>query len=110
MTISTSNVAIPSIDTHLTSSPIGVNQPPGGGPSHEVLANFFQSLLVKKASTTSGSSSPNTTLLGSSLNGRDTEEGTSSPQTSSGTTRRPTISRKDVHKELDRMRQYVNKP
>ncbi|KAI7898319.1 dynein light intermediate chain-domain-containing protein [Cokeromyces recurvatus] len=88
-----SGSSLPAIDT-------SVNQP--GGPSHEVLANFFQSLLVKKASA---SSSP-TSILGNGGN-----DDVSSPTTiSSGMARRPTVSRKDVHKELDRMRQYVNKP
>ncbi|KAI8379892.1 dynein light intermediate chain-domain-containing protein [Choanephora cucurbitarum] len=103
---------LPSIDSNLNSPITGVNQP--GGPSHEVLANFFQSLLVKKASSTSVGtpSSPTTTLLGNpALGSKDvtTEDGTSSSPSSAGSSRRPTISRKDVHKELDRMRQYVNK-
>lgn len=108
---STASAAIPPIDTNMASSPIGVNQP--GGPSHEVLANFFQSLLVKKASSTSGGSSPTSLLGNTGLTGRESEEPNNTTPTaapSSGTTRRPTISRKDVHKELDRMRQYVNKP
>jgi len=106
----------------MTSPLGGVNQPgvagAGGGPSHEVLANFFQSLLVKKTSSSSGGSSPTATSLlgGSSLNGGspargdDGDSSIQSPSSTGASTRRPTISRKDVHKELDRMRQYVNKP
>lgn len=100
-----SGSTLPTIDTNL-GNPIGVNQP--GGPSHEVLANFFQSLLVKKAS--SSGSSPTTTLLGNSGFGNREEDGNNTPSTPTGTARRSTISRKDVHKELDRIRQYVNKP
>jgi dynein light intermediate chain 1 len=92
---STAASSLPPIDTGN-----GTGQP--GGPSHEVLANFFQSLLSKKAS--SGGSSP-TSILGT----RDSETVTSST-TAATSSRRPTISRKDVHKELDRMRQFVNKP
>ncbi|KAI8058955.1 dynein light intermediate chain-domain-containing protein [Gilbertella persicaria] len=119
----TTTSALPSMDTNLNNPIGGVNQP--GGPSHEVLANFFQSLLVKKASSSSGGASSPTTLLGNSTLGSregSSEDMTTSTNTtattnttntttspSSGTTRRPTISRKDVHKELDRMRQYVNK-
>ncbi|KAG1469706.1 hypothetical protein G6F56_003098 [Rhizopus delemar] len=87
--------SLPPIDTGN-----GAGQP--GGPSHEVLANFFQSLLSKKAS--SGGSSP-TSLLGT-RDGEHVASSTASPTSS----RRPTISRKDVHKELDRMKQFVNKP
>lgn len=77
------------------------------GTSHQVIANFFQSLLLRKASTgggggTGGGSSPTATSPGGSLPVTGAEEGT--------TGRRGTISRKEVHKELDRMRQYVNKP
>ncbi|KAI9263502.1 dynein light intermediate chain-domain-containing protein [Helicostylum pulchrum] len=74
------------------------------GPSHEVLANFFQSLLSKKASSSGGAASPTgTPSPGSSLlnggpggqpNGRSEEP---------ASYRRPGISRKDVYKELDRM-------
>ncbi|KAI8983028.1 dynein light intermediate chain-domain-containing protein [Pilobolus umbonatus] len=98
---------IPPIDTNLTSA--GNTQTTG--PSHEVLANFFQSLLSKKA--TGGSSPTTASLLSGGIGGaRDESHNPSSvsPVASSGTTRRPTVSRKDVHKELDRMRQYVNKP
>ncbi|KAI8075542.1 dynein light intermediate chain-domain-containing protein [Thamnidium elegans] len=69
------------------------------GPSHEVLANFFQSLLSKKASS-GGAASPTGTpsLLnggpGGQPNGRSEEP---------ASYRRPGISRKDVYKELDRM-------
>ncbi|KAG1176742.1 hypothetical protein G6F70_003260 [Rhizopus microsporus] len=81
----------------------GAGQPGApGGPSHEVLANFFQSLLSKKAST--GGSSP-TSLLGA----RDGDQ-LANNTAPSGTGRRPTVSRKDVHKELDRMRQFISKP
>ncbi|KAI8646309.1 dynein light intermediate chain-domain-containing protein [Parasitella parasitica] len=85
-----------------------------GGPSHEVLANFFQSLLVKKTSSSSGSSSPTAASLlggGSNLNSTariDDESSVGSQPLTGSSARRPTISRKDVHKELDRMRQYVN--
>ncbi|KAI9247052.1 dynein light intermediate chain-domain-containing protein [Sporodiniella umbellata] len=92
---SSAALSLPPIDTGN-----GAGQP--GGPSHEVLANFFQSLLSKKAS--SGGSSP-TSLLGS-RDGEHVTNNTASPTSS----RRPTISRKDVHKELDRMKQLVNKP
>ncbi|KAG1055785.1 hypothetical protein G6F43_002277 [Rhizopus delemar] len=107
------NMGLPSVTTTSSASPStaasslppidtgnGTGQP--GGPSHEVLANFFQSLLSKKAS--SGGSSP-TSILGA----RDSETVTSST-TAATSSRRPTISRKDAHKELDRMRQFVNKP
>lgn len=88
-------------------SPNSTNAPgQNGGPSHEVLANFFQSLLSKKASSGGGVSptgpaSPGSSLLngpGGQPNGRS-EDPTSY--------RRPAITRKDVHKELDRMRQYT---
>jgi dynein light intermediate chain 1 len=80
------------------------------GPSHEVLANFFQSLLSKKASSggqggqsPTGTGSPGSSLLnGSSPVGQP--NGRSEDPTSY---RRPAITRKDVHKELDRMRQYT---
>lgn len=104
----TSN-AIPPIDTNVAGLPNAAGGG-AGGPSHEVLANFFQSLLSKKAS--SGGSSPTTTsLLSGGLGGREEVSNTATNTTSasSGTTRRPTVSRKDVHKELDRMRQFVNK-
>ncbi|ORE22843.1 dynein light intermediate chain [Rhizopus microsporus] len=67
------------------------------GPSHEIIANFFQSLLTKKGPS-GGAASPTASPLLSGLpqsNGREESH------------RRPTISRKDVHKELDRMRQYT---
>ncbi|KAF1805926.1 dynein light intermediate chain-domain-containing protein [Mucor lusitanicus] len=127
-----SNAPLSPIDTNHMASPLGgVSQSGvagaaaaaaatgGGGPSHEVLANFFQSLLVKKTSSSSGGSSPTATSLlgGSSLNGGsasrggdDSEGSLQSPSSTGASARRPTISRKDVHKELDRMRQYVNKP
>lgn len=104
----TASSAIPPIDTNVNNAGLP-NQ--AGGPSHEVLANFFQSLLSKKAS--SGGSSPTTTsLLSGGLGSREEPSNTTTINTtsaSSGTTRRPTVSRKDVHKELDRMRQFVNK-
>ena len=117
-TLASTVATIPPIDTGVN-NPTSPSQP--GGPSHEVLANFFQSLLSKKAS--SGGSSPTTASLLSGTRGDDAVGGTSATATpnstlatnplsstpSSGTTRRPTVSRKDVHKELDRMRQYVNK-
>ncbi|ORX59438.1 dynein light intermediate chain [Hesseltinella vesiculosa] len=69
------------------------------GASNEVLANFFQSLLSKKAggSSPTTASSPTSSLLNGSLTREDT-------------TRKPSIHRKEVHKELDRMRQSVAKP
>ncbi|KAG0737946.1 hypothetical protein G6F57_011054 [Rhizopus arrhizus] len=68
------------------------------GPSHEIIANFFQSLLSKKASGGSPTSSPTSILSGmQQSNGRSELDAY----------RRPTVSRKDVHKELDRMRQYT---
>ncbi|KAI8384276.1 dynein light intermediate chain-domain-containing protein [Radiomyces spectabilis] len=79
-----------------------------GGPSHEVLANFFQSLLSKKAS--SGSGSPTAASPASSLLAAGGTSPTGRAEDGSSTGRRATISRKDVHKELDRMRQFVNKP
>ncbi|KAG2203791.1 hypothetical protein INT47_012724 [Mucor saturninus] len=99
---------LPSTAPHATNPPGGVPTGGAGGPSHEVLANFFQSLLSKKAS--SGGSSPTTTSLLNTM-GREEVSTTTTPSSaaSSGTTRRPTVSRKDVHKELDRMRQFVNK-
>ncbi|KAI9482767.1 MAG: dynein light intermediate chain-domain-containing protein [Benjaminiella poitrasii] len=121
---STTGSGLPTIDTSMNNSnasagPLSANQPGsattgnsgsgvgGAGPSHEVLANFFQSLLVKKASSgTSSSPTSAASLLGGSREG--SEDGLGSP--TSATARRPTISRKEVHKELDRMRQYVNKP
>jgi dynein light intermediate chain 1 len=74
------------------------------GPSHEVLANFFQSLLSKKASTSGGS--PTATSPASSLLNGDQANGKTEDHTNY---RRPAISRKDVHKELDRMKQYTVK-
>ncbi|KAI8979073.1 dynein light intermediate chain-domain-containing protein [Mycotypha africana] len=101
-----------------------IHQAGNAGPSHEVLANFFQSLLVKKASGGAGSSSSNganttvtnssNALSGNSLPGGDDTVSNSillsgtAEIPSRPTARRPTVSRKDVHKELDRMRQYVN--
>ncbi|KAI8980273.1 dynein light intermediate chain-domain-containing protein [Pilobolus umbonatus] len=87
--------------SNLGQSPQAIN-----GPSHEVLANFFQSLLSKKATSGVGSptglSSPGSALLNGGLtgqpNGRSEE---TSPY------RRSTINRKDVTKELDRLRQYT---
>ncbi|KAF7721649.1 hypothetical protein EC973_004325 [Apophysomyces ossiformis] len=83
------------------SSPGAVSTSPtvGASSSHEVLANFFQSLITKKTASggspgsPTGSSTPASTLLN---NAPRTEEAG----------RRPT--RRDVHKELDRIRQYVN--
>ncbi|KAI8143883.1 dynein light intermediate chain-domain-containing protein [Fennellomyces sp. T-0311] len=69
------------------------------GASNQVIANFFQSLLLRKAS--SGGGSPTATSPGSSLPATAAED---------GSVRRSAISRKEVHRELDRMRQYVNKP
>lgn len=69
-----------------------------GGPSqNEVLANFFQSLLSKKAS--SGGASPTPSATSPTASGR----------TSSDDTRRAPMSRKDVQKELDRMRGLAGK-
>ncbi|KAL0141232.1 dynein light intermediate chain-domain-containing protein [Mucor lusitanicus] len=114
-----SNAPLSPIDTNHMASPLGgVSQSGvagaaaaaaatgGGGPSHET-------------SSSSGGSSPTATSLlgGSSLNGGsasrggdDSEGSLQSPSSTGASARRPTISRKDVHKELDRMRQYVNKP
>ncbi|KAI9027143.1 dynein light intermediate chain-domain-containing protein [Phycomyces nitens] len=81
----------------------------GAGPSHEVLANFFQSLISKKATSAgptpqtgspTGSSSPALSLLGNQPLSNRSDDGTG---------RRPLVSRKDVYKELDKMSQYVNK-
>ncbi|KAG2216387.1 hypothetical protein INT45_004805 [Circinella minor] len=69
------------------------------GASNQVIANFFQSLLLRKAST--GGGSPTATSPGASLPAATTED---------NSVRRSAISRKEVHRELDRMRQYVNKP
>lgn len=69
------------------------------GASNQVIANFFQSLLLRKASS---GGSPTATSPGSS--GLPTNTG------EDGTVRRSTVSRKEVHKELDRLRQYANKP
>lgn len=71
------------------------------GASHQVIANFFQSLLLRKAS--SGGGSPTATSPGSPLPPATGDDGSAA--------RRSNVSRKEVHKELDRMRQqYVNKP
>ncbi|KAG0747758.1 hypothetical protein G6F57_006400 [Rhizopus arrhizus] len=99
----TSSIGIPATSSILPTT--GASLPPmdgggqQGGPSHEVLANFFQSLLSKKSSS---GASPPTSVLGSREGESD-----STPVPSRG--RRPTISRKDVHKELDRLRQFSNK-
>lgn len=83
------------------------------GPSHEVLANFFQSLLSKKASGGSGGAQSPTSATSpgaSLLNGRSGNGGGGGgPGGGEDPTsyRRPAITRKDVHKELDRMRQYT---
>ncbi|KAI9023669.1 dynein light intermediate chain-domain-containing protein [Phycomyces nitens] len=86
-------------------SPLSSGAGGPGGPSHEVLANFFQSLLSKKASSGGSPASPTAASPVSLLN-----NGATNGRGEDGTGRRSTISRKDVHKELDRMRQYVNKP
>jgi len=80
-------------------SPGSAGSPNGsGGPSqNEVLANFFQSLLSKKAS--SGGASPTPSATSPTTSGR----------TSSDDTRRTPMSRKDVQKELDRMRGLAGK-
>ncbi|KAG0190547.1 hypothetical protein DFQ28_001912 [Apophysomyces sp. BC1034] len=96
----------PSAGNATTPLSMGTNGAPGS--SHEVLASFFQSLLSKKPSTggANQAGSPTGTSTTPALhNGTSTSRGEDG-----GTGRRPTISRKDVHKELDRMRQYVNKP
>ncbi|KAI9319808.1 dynein light intermediate chain-domain-containing protein [Dichotomocladium elegans] len=73
--------------------------------SNQAIASFFQSLLLRKGGP---GSSPTTTSPGIGI-----PPGAGSPATPDGTTvgpaRRNTISRKEVHRELDRMRQYVNK-
>jgi dynein light intermediate chain 1, cytosolic len=81
-------------------SPGGPGSPNGtGGPSqNEVLANFFQSLLSKKASS-GGAASPTPSSTSPTASGR----------TSSDDTRRAPMSRKDVQKELDRMRGLAGK-
>ncbi|KAI8581467.1 hypothetical protein K450DRAFT_231451 [Umbelopsis ramanniana AG] len=81
-------------------SPGGPASPNGtGGPSqNEVLANFFQSLLSKKASS-GGAASPTPSSTSPTASGR----------TSSDDTRRAPMSRKDVQKELDRMRGLAGK-
>ncbi|KAH8550106.1 dynein light intermediate chain-domain-containing protein [Umbelopsis sp. PMI_123] len=81
-------------------SPGGPGSPNGsGGPSqNEVLANFFQSLLSKKASS-GGAASPTPSSTSPTASGR----------TSSDDTRRTPMSRKDVQKELDRMRGLAGK-
>ncbi|KAI9361134.1 dynein light intermediate chain-domain-containing protein [Pilaira anomala] len=117
-----SNVTLPAIDTNVNNaggsngvvvgnntsttasgvasgSGTGAAGATGAGPSHEVLNNFFLSLLSKKAS--SGTSPTSREEL--------TTPTSASPASAGTTARRATISRKDVHKELDRMRQYVNK-
>ncbi|KAI7882676.1 dynein light intermediate chain [Lichtheimia hyalospora FSU 10163] len=66
--------------------------------SNQAIASFFQSLLARKT-TGSGGGSPTATTPGMGLPmGEQT-----------GTGRRNTISKKEVHRELDRMRQFVNK-
>ncbi|KAL0093364.1 dynein light intermediate chain-domain-containing protein [Phycomyces blakesleeanus] len=83
----------------------------GGGPSHEVLANFFQSLISKKAPLTGAtplagspkggsSSSSLSSLLGAQSLSNRSEDGTGRP---------PQVSRKDVYKELDKMPHYTTK-
>lgn len=82
-------------------SPGGPGSPNGtGGPSqNEVLANFFQSLLSKKASSGGGAASPTPSSTSPTASGR----------TSTDDTRRAPMSRKDVQKELDRMRGLAGK-
>lgn len=89
-----SNYSLPSIGAgNATGQP--------GGPSNEVLANFFKSLIENKKP--SGATSPN-----SSIDTREVEAPVSSSPLPARS-RRPTISRKDPHKE-DRLRQLTNKP
>ncbi|KAG0193425.1 hypothetical protein DFQ28_005242 [Apophysomyces sp. BC1034] len=73
--------------------------PVGSSSSHEVLANFFQSLISKKAGSGGAPGSPTGTSAPASalLN--------SAPRTEEAGRRQ---NRKDVHKELDRMRHFVN--
>ncbi|KAI8884723.1 DLIC-domain-containing protein, partial [Backusella circina FSU 941] len=88
-----------------SNSPLNNAAATQNGPSHEVLANFFQSLLSKKASTGGGSPTTATSPASSLLNGGGQSNG--KVEEHAATYRRPTISRKDVHKELDRMKQYT---
>ncbi|CAO3628562.1 unnamed protein product [Cunninghamella echinulata] len=98
-------------------SPLGVGANAAAGASNEVLANFFQSLLIKKVASGGSptSASPTSSLLNGGL-GNGTGSGLSgSGSSGSGSgrdesARRSALNRKEVHKELDRMRQYVNKP
>ncbi|CAO3600452.1 unnamed protein product [Absidia cylindrospora] len=78
-----------------------------GGASNEVLANFFQSLLSKKAASGGSptSASPTSSLLGGPLSGNGSGGSLGGGIGSTGGS-----NRKDVHKELDRMRQNVSKP
>lgn len=110
--------------TTAATSPLG----PGGagaggsvGASNEVLANFFQSLLSKKAASGGSptSASPTSSLLGGSLTGNGSTGSGSGMggaglsgggRDDAGSGRRMAPNRKDVHKELDRMRQNVNNP
>ncbi|KAI7862405.1 dynein light intermediate chain-domain-containing protein [Spinellus fusiger] len=84
---------------------LGLNDPSHAnagetGPSHEVLANFFQSLLSKKSSTAS---------LGSisSSSGLQTSPSMSNAPTDSEheTKAQSTVNRKEVHEQLNKMRQ-----
>ncbi|KAI8072803.1 hypothetical protein BC940DRAFT_344177 [Gongronella butleri] len=75
-----------------------------GGASNEVLANFFQSLLSKKAGGGSSSPTAATSPTSSLLNG------SSATSLRDDSNRKASIHRKEVHKELDRMRQSVGKP
>ncbi|CAO3634134.1 unnamed protein product [Cunninghamella blakesleeana] len=100
------------------------------GASNEVLANFFQSLLIKKVGSGGSptSTSPTSSLLNGSLGGANPGgagiSGSSnggigslsgngiggSGSNSGASARKYALDRKEVHKELDRMRQSVNKP
>ncbi|KAI8088769.1 dynein light intermediate chain-domain-containing protein [Halteromyces radiatus] len=100
-----------------TTSPLGAGGAGGaGGASNEVLANFFQSLLSKKAASGGSptSASPTSSLLNGTLtsNGGGTggSIGLGGGRDETGSGRRSTLNRKEVHKELNRMRQSVNKP
>ncbi|SAL98313.1 hypothetical protein [Absidia glauca] len=102
----------------------GVGTAGAGGASNEVLANFFQSLLSKKVASGGSptSASPTSSLLNGALSGAGTgasgvSTGVSGPGSNglggrdeSAFGRRSAPNRKEVHKELDRMRQNVNKP
>ncbi|KAI9322309.1 dynein light intermediate chain-domain-containing protein [Dichotomocladium elegans] len=73
---------------------------PGGadGASSQAIADFFQSLLLRRPAP---GTSPATVTSGTSI---------ATATSGESNTRRLNVSRREVHRELDRMRQSVNNP